>query len=145
MSYFSFDAKKEEDLIEMLQPGEGAFEVAKASAKTSKNNNPMIELILKVWDGQGMQGQIYDYMTLNPESKFSLRKIRHFCYCVGLQELYENGKLDPSDCAGKSGKIIIGIQKDKTGKYPDKSCVVDYVINDNPNTVTPPINDEIPF
>jgi hypothetical protein len=144
MSYFTFEPKNEEELIELLAIGNGTFEVLQASEEVSKNNNRMIKLILKVWDENGQQGQIFDYLILN-ENKFSLRKIRHFCYSVGLENIYAKGKLDISDCENKSGNLMIGIQKDKNGQYPDKNFVNDYIflIKDESNKTT--FNDDIPF
>lgn len=144
MSYFTFEPKKEEDLITLLQCGEGSYEVVKSTDKLSKSNNPMIELILRVWDQTGQEGQIYDYLILN-DNKFSQRKIRHFCYASGIQELYEQGKLDPHNCENKCGKLLIGIQKDKSGQYPDKNCVTDYIQTDKEVENKPSFNEDIPF
>ena len=140
-----FEPKSEEELITLLHPGIGAYEVANAQSKTSKNGNPMIELTLKVWDEKGNMGQIYDYLMLN-EHKFSLRKIRHFCYSSGIGELYENGSLNAEDCVAKSGKLRIAIQSDKSGKYPDKNTVDDYlIITNNNDKKEEPLNDDVPF
>lgn len=126
MSHLSFEPKKEEELIDMLSSGIGNFEVLKATEKMSKNNNPMIELLLKCWDANGQQGQIFDYLIIS-DNKFSQRKIRHFCFCVGLEDKYESGKLDAHDCERRSGNIMIAIQKDKNGQYQDKNIVADYI------------------
>jgi hypothetical protein len=126
MSDLSFEPKSENELITLLSPGIGSYEVYHAEAKISKNGNPMIELILRVWDDKGNTGQIYDYLILN-EHKFSLRKIRHFCYASGIGELYEKGALNANDCINRYGKLKIIIQEDKLGKYPDKNSVDDYV------------------
>jgi len=146
MTDLTFVPKNEEDLQTLLTVGIGSFEVSKAIAKPDKNGKPMIKLILKVWDESGQEGIIFDYLMLN-EHKFSLRKIRHFCYAIGIGNLYEDGKLNASDCEGKFGKLQIGIQKDKEGNYPDKNNVRDYIyLQKSPNNDIPSdLNDDIPW
>lgn len=127
MHDLQFDPKKEEDLRDFLEVGDGNFEVLEATRKESKNNgNPMIELKLKVWNAKGQIGFIYDYLMLT-SNNFSLRKIRHFCYSCGLDGLYESGKLNATDCAGKQGKLKIDFQKGTNG-YADKNTVKDYLV-----------------
>lgn len=139
-----FEPKKEEDLITLLEIGIGDYEVIKAEAKTSKTGNSMIELTLKVWDSLGNQGNIFDYLILNGHN-LSMRKIRHFCYSSGLISSYEEGKLNAYQCLGKVGKLQIGIQKDKEGKYPDKNSVNDYIYLEKNIKNDAPINDKVPF
>lgn len=122
----TFIPKKEEELIDLLAEGDGDFEVISAERTESKNGNPMIKMSLKVWDKNGEHKFIYDYLMLT-DKKYSLRRIRHFCYSCGLGELYECGKINASDCVGKAGKLKIGIQKDKNGQYCDKNIVTDYI------------------
>lgn len=146
----SFTPKTEEELVDTLEIGEANFEVYEAAHKDSKSSGlPMIELKMKVWDKNGTQGIVYDYLMLN-DSKFFLRKIRHFCFSAGLEEFYNAGRLHAHDCVGKQGKCTIGIQKDKTGKYPDKNVVNDYLYNktDSQKKYVPEeeaFNDDIPW
>lgn len=139
-----FEPKKEEELITLLTVGIGDFKVLKAEAKESKTGNPMIELVLKVWDSTGQESNIFDYLILNGHN-LSLKKIRHFCYSVGLESSYEEGKLNASQCIEKCGKLQIGIQKDKNGQYPDKNCVQDYIYIKKNNLNESNLNDDIPF
>lgn len=139
-----FEPKKEEELTALLKVGVGDFKVLKAESKKSKTGNPMIELILEVWDCEGNKSNIFDYLILNGHD-LSLRKIRHFCYSVGLESSYEEGKLNASQCADKFGKLQIGIQKDKNGQYPDKNSVQDYIYIKKNTTNENKIDDEIPF
>ncbi len=126
MSFLNFEPKPENDLIDLLEVGDGDFEVMEAVEKHSKSNgNPMIELKLKVWDAKGQEGIIFDYLMLTG-SNFSLRKIRHFCYSCGLETHYEQGSLSASNCAGKAGKLKIDFQKGNNG-YADKNVVKDYI------------------
>jgi hypothetical protein len=127
MSFLNFEPKEENDLIDLLEVGDGDFEVIEAVEKHSKSNgNPMIELKLKVWDSKGQEGIIFDYLMLTG-SNFSLRKIRHFCYSCGLEALYDQGSLSASDCDGKAGKLKIDFQKGTNG-YQDKNTVKDYIV-----------------
>lgn len=139
-----FEPKKEEELNTLLAIGIGDYEVIKSTAKKSHIGNSMIELVIKVWDSQGNQGNIFDYLILNGHN-LSMRKIRHFCYSAGLGISYEEGKLNASQCFGKVGKLQIGIQKDKEGKYPDKNSVQDYIYLEINTKNDAPIDDQIPF
>lgn|SRR3982750_488328 len=139
-----FEPKKEEELITLLAVGDGDFEVSTAKKEVSGAGNHQIKLVLKVWDSLGNQGIIFDYLMLNGHN-LSLRKIRHFCYAAGLESSYEEGKLNASQCSGRTGKLKIGIQKDKEGVYPDKNSVQDYIFIKKNTLAENPIDDEIPF
>lgn len=148
MSDFKFKPEKDEDLTTLLKEGEGQYQVIKAEKKESKNGNPMIKLLLKCWDCEGNQGNIFEYLILN-DNVFSKRKIKHFCYSCGLEEKYESGELNASDCENKYGILIIGIQKDKAGQYPDKNSVYDFLKPKEDiklkGKISPELNDDIPF
>lgn len=128
-----FEPKTEEELHDYLEIGEGDFEVFKAERTDAKSTgNPMIALILKVWDKNGDQALIYDNLMLTG-TKFALRHIRHFCYSCGLENFYESGKLNANDCTGRKGKLKIGFKpesKSKDGKqtYKAKNVVDDYIM-----------------
>jgi hypothetical protein len=151
---FNFEPKTEEELTDLLEDGDGDFEVITAEAQTSKNQNPMIKLSLKVWDKKGDQKFVYDYLILNG-SKFSIRKIKHFCDSCGMEEFYKAGKFSAKDCVGRSGKCVIGIEKG-TVEYPnDKNVIRSYVAHNNSategaaskksGTESPAFDDDIPF
>jgi hypothetical protein len=148
MSDLTFTARTEEEInaINLLEPGECDFEVAKAVSKKSKaSGNPMIELTLKVWDIKGKEKTIFDYLINIPSMEY---KIKHFCDSVGLDEDYQAGSLSAVKCEGKFGKLKLTIAKDKSGQYPDKNAVQDYVksVSKKTNgTEQPPFDDDIPF
>lgn len=146
MADLQFTPKKEEELSMLLKEGQGTFEVMQATHEISKSGNPMIKLLLKCWDCTGSQANIFEYLILN-DNVFSHRKIRHFCYSVGLETQYENGSLNASDCEHKFGDLIIGIQKDKSGTYPDKNCVIDFLKNDpsKSKSISKELDDDLPF
>lgn len=122
----NFTPKKDEELVTLLNEGEGTFNVLDAQEATSEKGNPMIKLLLECWDCLGKKGTIFDYLIFT-DNVFCARKIKHFCYAVGLEKEYESGKLNHFECQGKSGDLLIGIQKDKTGAHPDKNTVLDFL------------------
>ena len=50
----------------------------------------------------------------------------------GLGDSYDSGDLDAGMFVGKTGTLELIIQKDKSGKYPDKNSVQDYLFQDGP-------------
>lgn len=119
--------KKERELLTtLLKEGEGTFTVLSAKEKTARSGAEMIELILECYDWGGVKRNIFDYLIFN-DNIFCLTKIKNFCSATGLEKSYESGKLNHFECEGKSGNLMIGIQKDKTGRYPDKNNVVSYL------------------
>jgi hypothetical protein len=53
-------------------------------------------------------------------------------------------------CVGQAGKCKGGIEKDKTGQYPDKNKIIDYLESDENHVKhqankADDLNDEIPF
>jgi hypothetical protein len=121
-----FTPRTEEEVSKnkLLFPGECDFEVRKAQAKTSKNNNEMVELSLEVWDSKGGNSMVFDYLL-----DAMPHKLRHFCYAVGLGRAYEAGTVDAAQCEGKGGRLIIRNVPGK-GEYPPKNEVADYVVAD---------------
>jgi hypothetical protein len=125
---FHFTPKNEEELSDLLEEGEGTYQVIKAERK-EKDGFVMIVLTLKVWDKHGQFIQMTDYMKLDPGSNFCMRKVRHFCYSCGLNNEWDKGRFSAADCMNKSGKLVIATQKESTkdGKtHPAKSVVRDY-------------------
>lgn len=144
-----FTPKSEEEVIKggLLAKGNYQFEVRQAVEKKSKAGNQMMELVLCLWDKEGREYSIYDYLMDNVAYK-----VRHFCYATGLQDKYEAGTLHDIDCVGKSGECKIFVREDKSGQYPPRNAVADYLApleqkkqypNANPETGF--TDDEIPF
>ena len=121
-----FAPKSEEQVSNLLKSGEGDFEVRQATDKVSQSQNEMIELVLDVHDANGKKGLISDYLI-----EGMAHKLRHFCYAVGLGHVYEAGELTAEACRGRSGRCVIGIEKDSGGVYPDKNKIRDYVVADS--------------
>lgn len=107
----------------LLEPGEYDFEVIHAVEKVSKSGNDMIEVKLKVFTDTGGSRVINDYLL-----DALAWKVKHFCEAVGLLDAYNEGTLTAADCAGRSGRVEVKIQTDKTGAYPARNEVQDYVV-----------------
>ena len=121
-----FKPMSEEDIqaMNLLPPGVYQFEVIDAVEKKDKNNKEFMALILKVWDNDGRERKVFSNL-------FTERLLRHFCVSTNMIEKYEMGVINPIDCLGKSGCAEFGIEKDKTGKWPDKNSVIDFITKDS--------------
>lgn len=128
-------------------------EVVDAENKVSSKHNEMIKLVLRVFTPDAEEKIFDDYLLASMEYK-----LRHAADTFGLLDKYEAGILMASDFFNKTGKCKMGIEKDKTGQYPDKNKIVDYVkrgvgmampttlpSKESVATGALPIDDEIPF
>lgn len=139
----NFTPKKDEELnFELFPNGTYDFNVIKAFDKKSSAGNSMVELELEIYAHlSGRKTRVYDYLL-----EAIAYKIKHFCQSVGLDAEYEAGYIDAEMCKHKSGKCIIGIQRDKGGNYPDKNIVKDYCKNEKEIRNDDDINvEKIPF
>lgn len=120
----------------ILLPGTYNFEVMDSTGGNSKSGNHMITLTLKIWDHEGKEHVLKDWLVSHPGMIF---KIKHFWESVGKPEFY-NGANEPWHFDSQSGKLEIRIQKNKEdGKeYPK---VYDYIKKD-PNDLE---EDDLPF
>lgn len=143
-----FQPKTEKQIIEegLLPAGVYGFEVYEATDKTSKTGNDMIELKLRLFDDEGnSRGMVTDYLL----EKLAY-KLRHAAVACDLESNYENGDLAAIDFSGKIGEVKIRVQEDKTGQYPAKNVVADYVVkkdvaNDGPPAGHPAADPDVPF
>jgi hypothetical protein len=142
--------KTEEQLAEeaLLQDGTYDFSVIETDDKPSKKGNDMITLKLCVFDGDGEQRHIFDYIAMgNPFGEKKLRRAANSC---GLLETYNTGNLKDDDFLGVSGKLLLK-QQSGTPDYPlPKNVVADYLPRED--GYVPPtkpareiIDDDIPF
>lgn len=124
------------------------FEVAEAAEKQSSKGNDMIELVVRLFDAEGKSRKVFDWLV---DTEGGAYKIRHFAEATGMLEAYERGELRASDMEGKAGSCIVIISKDKTGQYPDKNAISDYVKPKDGTAASPErfkreeMDDEIPF
>ena len=103
------------------------IEVIEATDSTSKSSgNDMIVLKLKVFH-DGKTKVLTDYITFG-QSNAEEFKQRRACDTFGILNAYNSGKLFASDFEGKSGQAKISVQTDKTGNYPDKNAIGEYLV-----------------
>lgn len=114
----------------LLQPGDYSFEVFEATEKTSAKGNEMIALKLGIYDSEGANHIVYDYLL-----DAMAFKMRHFCEATELIEQYEAGTLTADDCMGKTGYCSIKIDP-ANGNYAAKNSVKDYVVKSAGDTVS---------
>lgn len=120
-----FTPKTDKELAEenLLPKGDYDYEVAEAIDTTSKKSGAeMISLKLRIYHGEGGGRLVNDYLLESMAGK-----LKSFCDSHGLQRQYEAGTLCAADCIERTGSVAIGIEKDKSGKYPDKNTVFRYV------------------
>ena len=124
----------------LLEKGIYDFQIVSAEDKESKSGNEMIVLKVNVFDDEGRSTLIFDYLL-----ETVAYKIRHAAYACGLGDKYEGGQLLAEDFIDKTGKVKVGISKDKTGQYPDKNSISDYVVDGSDAKKSDDMNDEIPW
>lgn len=124
--------QEELDRINLLEEGIYPFEVAFATDKVSKTGKEMIELKLRVWDKEGKEHTIYDYLI-----EALGYKLRHFSQAIGILNKYQEGMITHLDCLNKSGNVEIGIKEPQEnhrgGLYPAKNIVKDYIVEQVPS------------
>lgn len=120
----------------------------------SKKGNDMLVLVVKLFNDDGRESVVVDYITGDMGFKF-----KHVAYANGLGAQYDAGELNAIDFVGKCGKAKVGISKGKpkddgSGNYPDKNCINDYLVDDGSEAsvngvvakaATPIHDDSIPF
>jgi hypothetical protein len=119
-----FPPKSEREIIEESLIPDGTecdFEVIEAKDTVSKKGNDMIALTLRVFRDDGRTSQLRDWLLPSIPMK-----LLRFCEATGLKDKYDSGSLAAADCAGRAGKLVVGVQKDKTGEYPDQNSIKSY-------------------
>lgn len=136
----------QEERFPVLPKGIYSFEILNAEEKKSQKGNDMMVIKLKVFKRDGSHTLVTDYIT-----EHVAHKLRHLCVNTGLEKAYEAGSLNAADLQGKSGRVKLYVQKDKSGQYADRNAVDDYVSEDaedlsDPASVDLGIKeDDIPF
>lgn len=115
-----FDPLSEEDCLMLLPEGEYPFLVIDAAKNLSKAGNLSIKVTLEIEHPPGQFTKIYDYLSTK-----LMYKLKHFCDAAGLQDAYQEGKLDPQMCLGRQGKCKIKRDAGE-GDYQPKNSVKDY-------------------
>jgi len=102
-----YTPKSEEQLAEegLLADGIYDYEIFSAEEKISKAGNDMYVLGLHIFDNEGGQRTITDYIALG--SNYGERKLRHACDASNMIAVYESGNLVAEDFLNKTGKLTI--------------------------------------
>lgn len=99
------------------------FTVKEAEEGISAAGNEQIKLTLLVYNRQGQQRTVSDYL---PASKKAQWKVRHFAESVGMVRQYDSGELPTREMQGRPGRCKLGVEE-ATGTYAAKNKVLDYV------------------
>lgn len=121
-----FTPKSENEIASenLLAPGVYGFEIADAEDAVSKASGAdMIKLTVHVFSEDGSPVTIFDYLM----EKVAY-KLRHAADVCGLLGKYERGALEAIDFRGKTGRCKVAVQKDKSGQFPDKNSIADYIV-----------------
>jgi hypothetical protein len=142
---FSPMSEQELNHMGLIEKGVYNFEVINAKEAISKKGNEMIVLTLKIWDKDGKERILTDYIL----ESFAF-KLRHFCESTNLIDKYNAGELNYEDCISKSGKVEIIVQeggaKPDGSKYFDRNSIKDYVKKENKLELANDfIDDDLPF
>jgi len=124
-------------IIEEIAIGQNLYRTQEA---VSKNGNEMIRLVLQVFNDEGHFITILDHLL----DSVMPHKLKHAAQACNLLDKYESGELNAEDFIGKTGKLSLGIDKDKSGQYPDRNGVKDYIVLTT-QTEEGSLEDEIPF
>ncbi len=113
----------------LLPDGIYDFAVTEAKFKYSSNQNPMIELKLRIiHDGQ--EFNVFDNLIA---TKMMMWKVKHFCDTTGLQVEYAAGQFNERLCGNKRGTCAIKSVPARPkndgsgGMYKAKNEVEDYL------------------
>lgn len=140
-----FQPKSEKEIAEAnLWPnGEYPFEILEADEAEDKNGNGMFKLKVKVFKENGASQNIFDYVS----GAWMEFKLRHLAEAANLLVEYEQGEIEAYQLVGKTGTCKINVSKDKTGQYPDKNGIADYMVPGQAKAEKSKANDddEVPF
>lgn len=109
--------KVEEGIVEKEGSDYYGMKFHSITADLPEHDAPMFNIFL--WDLDNVWKDEND-------KKDALRNFRDFARCVGLD--FSRPFDWETDLNGKEGWAIMGIKKDKTGEYPDKNQISQYII-----------------
>ena len=119
----SVDVDEGRGEFSLLPKGDYDAVVTSATDKTSKSGNEMIELGVQVFAPDGSERYIWTYLVAIPSMQW---KTKRFAESAGLSSKYETGELAAADCEGCNCRVAVDIEKDKSGKFPDKNTIKDF-------------------
>ena|ERR1700748_412633 len=104
---------------------------------SQKTGNPMLKLVLEVYNSHGKSIIVLNYIT-----DTMVKKLYNLAHSIGRPDLFVGGELKANDLINKTGKLLLTTDKDKSGQFPDKNSVKDYIAAAPASTK---LDDEIPF
>ena len=149
----AFDPAKEEGTParHLLPPGKYKAEVVSAHIAGTKNGKgQMLNLQYSITEGEYEKRIVFDHIIVQHESvdaqRFGRQKVKDLCDATGITDPVT----DVEVFLYKPVVITLGIEKDRTGQYPDKNKItgVKPVISWNgkpPDKERGAMNDSIPF
>lgn len=122
----------------LLPPKDYDFDVSDAVECRSKSGNDQIKVKLHI-SGR----YIFDYLVATKKAAW---KMHNFCEAVGLADNYQSGEIRAEDLIGRSGKLLLTIEKSTNPEYPDpKNAVEDYLPAASEEISLAKDDDDIPF
>jgi hypothetical protein len=120
---FEPKSSKEVATLDVFKSGVYRFSIIEAYDKLSKTTgSEMIELILRIIDRNGHEKLVRDFLLAARAAT-----VRNAAETCGILTKYESGTLSASDFVGCTGRVRIGIERDRSGRYGARNIVVDYV------------------
>ncbi|HEY2811777.1 MAG TPA: hypothetical protein VGJ00_10375 [Rhabdochlamydiaceae bacterium] len=104
--------------------------------KTSSSGNPMMDMTLAVYDDNGMEHNVRDFLVFTPKMMW---KVVHCAESANVVKEYEEQKFCSDIVVGKRVKVKVTVEEgspipdDKLNgkpvgtKYPDKNKIDDYI------------------
>lgn len=129
-----FPPKTRQELAEQFLIPKGTYDalVESAEEKVSKAGNDMIELTLRVYNGE-QEVLIKDWIL--PETL----KLFNFCESAGLMDTYNAGELTGRSCQQANVAVRVDIE-DAKGDYPPKNKIAGYVKRQLASSAAPASN-----
>ncbi len=150
--------------FQLLKNGEYDAIISTSEDKVSSSGNPMMAMVLTVFDEDGKTYDIRDFLVF---TKSMMWKVVHCTQSGGCYNGYQDGKFCSEMAIGKRVKVKVSVEEGKEiaidklngkpigSKYPDKNKIDDYLKRDNSsasaNVVPIPkfkedvLDDDVPF
>jgi hypothetical protein len=120
-----FNAASPEEILEkqVLKSGIYPYEIRAAKESTSAAGNEMIVLEISI-SVNGQSKMLQDYLVGIGRG---LAKLHQLCLVCKLTDKYRGGVLSGDDFIGHTGKLRLGIENDRSKRFPPKNVIVDYL------------------
>ena len=146
----AFDVEKEEgSSFDTIPPGKYNADLVSAEVVSLKSGKGQaVSLRWAIYDGPHEGRWLFDQIIIQHDSpeamKFGRRKFKDVCVACGITSpITDVAMLD-----GKRATLVVGIEKDDSGQYPDKNRirrVLPYAPGANGQAKDVSFNDEVPF